>query len=600
MKSCAYRVAFSIVCRSCLISLSTSGVAQAAFTNQAASILGGVNYESRSASVADIDDDGDLDLLFQGATLFPSGTVARQLFRNNTIGTGTLDFTNVSSMLPSGLGDSWSAARGDYNGDGRVDVFVGQTNSGATGDVVRNDGAAFSNQSAATGLNDPGFHQNVAWNDIDNDRDLDLIICMEGPEKHQIYLQDPSGSFTPVGAAVGFQAADGTRGYGMAIGDTDGDGDLDIYISTCRGDNNIRNNFYENQLVETGALGFVDIADTNGTQNMTNSYGAEFHDFDDDGKLDLFMVGADGQPTKMWRNDGNNQFTDVDTVTGHPLLSSVGGDFNGSRAVDYDNDGDLDLFLHDKLPRATINQARWLYRNDGNWQFTDVTGAEGISATNEGAHDSTWADIDLDGDQDLIAPTSGSFPERVFISDAAENGNHWLYIELDGPTYNTTGIGASVYATLNEGTPQELTLRREANTNAGTFNQSDLPVHFGLGSTTEIDQLRIVWPDGTVQFLYNVSADQYITIDFANGDFNADGVVDAADYVAWRRDDGTQAGYDTWRANLGDTSSSGFGSAGSGGQNAVPEPGTTWLLFTGIALWVAPVLEPVRRSRNKF
>jgi hypothetical protein len=323
------------------------------FSEQSLAVLGQPNIDARSASLADIDNDGDLDLLFQAV-----GT-GQRLYRNNLAGSGILTFTNITGTNLSGVGDSWSAAWGDYNGDGLVDVFVGQTNSGASGDVLRNDGGGvFTNTSAVVGLNDPAFHQSVAWNDINNDGRLDLIIAMEGPEKHEIYLQGADGTFTPVGAAVGFQAPVGTKAYGMAIGDTDGDGDLDIYISTCRGDNNIRNNFFQNMFVETGSLSFVDIADTNGTQFMTNSYGAEFHDFDNDGRLDLFMVGADGQPSKIFRNDGNNMFTDVDTITGHPLLSDTGRDFNGGRAIDYDNDGDLDLFFHDHLSGGGKNYGR--------------------------------------------------------------------------------------------------------------------------------------------------------------------------------------------------------------------------------------------------
>ncbi|MCI0334517.1 MAG: CRTAC1 family protein [Planctomycetes bacterium] len=578
----------------CLVGLTFGSIAEATFTDQAATILGGVNYESRSASLADIDNDGDLDLFFQGTTQ-TSGPVARQLFRNDFIDTGTLTFTNITSTLPSTtLGSSWSAAWGDYNGDGRVDVFVGQTNSGTSGDVLRNDGASgFFNASTITGLNDPGFHQNVAWNDIDNDRDLDLIIGMEGPEKHEIYLQGSAGSFTPVGAAVGFQATLGTRGYGMAIGDTDGDGDLDIYISTCQPGGNVRNNFYENRLIQTGSLSFVDIADSNGTQYLSNSYGAEFHDFDNDGDLDLFMVGADQNPSKIWRNNGGNLFTDVDTLTGHPLLSDTAGDLNGARAVDYDNDGDLDLFFHDRMPLNGKNEARKLYRNDGNWAFTDVTASEGLAATNEGAYDSTWGDLDRDGDQDLIAPTAATIsgnpvPERVFINNASTNGNHWLYVDLAGTTDNTSAIGATIYATLDTGAPQLLTLRREANTNAGTFNQSDVPVHFGLGAATTIDQLRIHWPDGAVQYLFDVAADQYLTVAYDSslpGDLNRDGTVDTADYAIWRKglnDSYTQLDFNLWRAHFGETSGGGLG-----GNESVPEPASALLpLILAAAGWL--------------
>lgn len=585
------------------ISLEASVTEAQTFSEQGSTILGGVNYDSRSASLADIDNDGDLDLMFQGR---PG---AQQLFRNNIIGTGSMTYSNISSSLPTGLSSSWSAAWGDYDGDGFVDMFVGQSNIGETGDLVKNDGAGmFSNESIATGLDDPGFHQNVAWSDIDGDRDLDLILAMEGPEKHEIYLQGPGGSFTPVGALVGFQEDFGTKAYGMAIGDTDGDGDLDIYISTCKFGGDIRNNFYENQLADTGTLSFIDIADTNGTQYMDNSYGSEFLDFDDDGDLDLFMVGADSEASKIFRNDGNNQFTDVDTITGQALLSDTSGDLNGGRAVDYDNDGDLDLFFHDHKPNNGKDLARKLYRNDGNWQFTDVTVAEGLNDTNKGSYDSAWGDIDLDGDQDLIATTSDddpNTPEQVFISDATTNGNHWLYVELSGPTDNTTGIGASLYATINEGTPQERTIRREANTNAGTFNQSDLPVHFGLGAATVIDELEIHWPDGAVQTLLDVPIDQYLTVN-TPGDFDGDHDVDADDLAQWEGDyglnsdsdsnlDGRSDGLDflAWQQQLGNGVVPLTAVA-----TAVPEPAAMVLMLVSTLALIGGRYQRFERSRR--
>lgn len=588
-------IALMIVLLTSLYCLSRGECAPTFSENGAAVFLGlDILSESRSASLADIDNDGDLDVFFQGGGTGFSG--AQQLLRNNLAELGILSFTNMTSTLPAGLSASWSAAWGDYNGDGFVDVFVGQSNtaSGAAGDVFRNNGpAGFSNESVATNLDDPAFHQNEAWADIDNDRDLDLIIGMEGPEKHEIYLQGSGQVFTPVGAAVGFQQNLGWKGYGMAIGDTDDDGDLDIYISTCRSDNNVRNNFYENQLAETGFLSFVDIADSNGTQNMRNTYGAEFHDFDNDGKLDLFVVGADQQPSKIYRNLGNNQFTDVDTITGHALLTDVGGDLNGGKPVDYDNDGDLDLFFHDHLARPGTNKARKLYRNDGNWQFTDVTVSEGIHSTNEGAYDSTWGDLDRDGDQDLIAPTDQNFPERVFLSNSSTNGNHWLYVELQGPSDNTTGIGASLFAVLFAGTPQEVTLRREANTNAGTFNQSDLPVHFGLGAADIIDELRVRWPNGQMQTLFDVGVDQYLTITIPNpGDFDFDGDVDGRDFLIWQRNPSVGDLAD-WQANYGAGSLSVLSDLHGGEANpasVVPEPG----VFTLCLLMLPMVLTHCR------
>jgi hypothetical protein len=580
--------------------------AVAAFTDQAANmfydsvgvpILGGANYTARSASLADVDNDGDLDLLFQGA----SG--AQRFFRNNFIGAGSLTFQNIA--LPSGLGESWSAAWGDYNGDGKVDVFVGQTNSGATGDLLRNDSAgttiSFTNMSSSANgsiLADPGFHQNVGWIDINNDLRLDLLIGMEGPEKHAIYLQDANGQFTNVGSAVGFQQPLGTKGYGMAIGDTDGDGDLDVYISTCRGDNNIRNNFYKNMLKESGGtLSFVDIADANGTQLLYNTYGTEFLDLDNDGDLDLYVTGAESvnqipNVTKIFRNDGNNQFTDIETVIGRPVFNIIGADPNGSRMVDYDNDGDLDFFFHDNL--SAVSNAR-LLRNDSTsadpWRYTEVTATEGITNTGAGGYDGVWGDLDRDGDLDLINPNNSTLsgnptPERVYISDASTNGNHWLYVDLKGPSWNTRGIGSSLFATLNDGTPHEVTLRREANTNPDTFNQSDVPIHFGLGAATKVDQLLIRWPDGTAQMLLNVNADQYLNVIYNPGDYTGDNAVDIGDFIAWRKGMGTTYtanDYNVWRARFGMTA------AGSGTNNnaAIPEPTTAALLLIGCLIFAA-------------
>jgi hypothetical protein len=345
-------------------------------------------------------------------------------------------------------------------------------------------------------------------------------------------------------------------------------------------------------LVETGSLGFEDIADVNGTQNFANSYGAEFVDLDDDRDLDLFLTGADGEASKIFRNDGGNQFTDVDAITGHPLLSDTAGDLNGSRAVDYDNDGDLDLFFHDNRPLNGKDSARKLYRNDGGWQFTDVTASEGIAESSRGSYDSTWGDLDLDGDQDLIATTGSSFNERVYLSNAAGNGNHWLYVRLDGLSENTTAIGASIYATINEGTPEEQTLRREANTNAGTFNQSDLPIHFGLGAADHIDELAIHWPDGTIQTIEDVAANQYLSINYP-GDFNGDGSVDAEDLAQWQLDfgdsvssdadyDGDADGHDflAWQRHLG----KGGSSSAVAAVTLVPEPSVATLWVLGVAL----------------
>jgi hypothetical protein len=141
-----------------------------------------------------------------------------------------------------------------------------------------------------------------------------------------------------------------------------------------------------------------------------------------------------------------------------------------------------------------------------------VTEAEGLLEINRGAYDSSWGDLDVDGDLDLVASTSSGTRERVYTSNASANGNNWVFVHLRQTSRNTRAVGAQVYATIHAGTPEEFTQRREANTNAGTFAQNDLPVHFGLGSATVIDELRIVWPDGTEDIHREVAVNRHMTL----------------------------------------------------------------------------------------
>ena len=323
-----------------------------------------------------------------------------------------------------------------------------------------------------------------------------------------------------------------TDGYGLAIGDYDGDGDLDIYISTCLIGNRVPNTFFENQLSDTGVLRFIDVTDRTDTQFYPSTFGTQFADFDDDGDLDLYLIGAQGNPNGIFRNEGDTTFKELhfpelvegsdesidETATGSvdedepdPSIAyqSSATLSAGAQAVDYDNDGDLDLFAHDQT--GPIGRA--LFRYDGDFRFTHVSTQEGLRTGPDAGYDSTFVDYDLDGDLDLFASTGPGLPQRFFVSYASTNGNGWLFVRLKGTKNNPSGIGAQVYATIHQGTPQERTLRRDTLlAMVGTFHQDDLPVHIGLGAAQVVDELRIVWPNGVTQVLTNVSAGQYLEV----------------------------------------------------------------------------------------
>jgi len=178
----------------------------------------------------------------------------------------------------------------------------------------------------------------------------------------------------------------------MAIGDTDGDGDLDVFISTCIGGGNIRNNFYKNMLKENGSLSFQDIADTNGTQDLGNTYGTEFVDFDNDGKLDLYVTGAQNDVTGV---SNPRKSTRTWEITSSPLSrrSGAGTDLNGSKAIDYDKRRRPGfVFSRQSESDASGGNTR-LFRNDGNWTFTDVTVSQGLTSPGVGVTTASGATL---------------------------------------------------------------------------------------------------------------------------------------------------------------------------------------------------------------
>jgi len=165
---------------------------------------------------------------------------------------------------------------------------------------------------------------------------------------------------------------------------------------------------------------------------------------------------------------------------------------------DYDNDGDLDLFL------TTIygHDASRLYRNNGNWNFTNVTFAQGLGTIPDDNYQAAWADYDNDGDLDLLTGA------KVFKNQSQDNGNHWLKLRLqgDGKRISTTAAGAQVRITLGN-----QTLTRQVELGTGEGNQNDPTLHFGLGGYNGDLNVEVLWPDGTLE-TYGAYTDQTIVL----------------------------------------------------------------------------------------
>jgi len=362
------------------------------------------------------------------------------LWQNN----GGTSFTNVSSMLPnldhlpSRLGSSF----GDFNGDGFLDLYVGGYETWPSAyypDVLM--------------LNNAGQSFSIAWT-----QGNDAVITGGRPR--------PARGVHPF--------------------DYDEDGDLDIYVSNYRIETNA---LWQND----GNGNITDVGGPTGSDNyLSHTIGSSIGDIDSDGHLDIFVGNfshaRDNQKGGQFlRNTGPDAGSNFQLMLEFNYNGAHSGDWQESYAssslADYDNDGDLDLYF------TTVyggDNAR-LYTNNGGWNFSNVTGGEGLGGQ-PATYQAAWADYDNDGDLDLA--TSGV----LYRNDST--GNNYLEVTLrgDGVNVSTTSIGAVVRADVNG-----KTITRQVDGGSGQGNQNDQTLHFGLGSFSGSVPLEITWMDGTVE-----------------------------------------------------------------------------------------------------
>jgi len=331
------------------------------------------------------------------------------------------------------------AAVGDYDGDGWDDLFV--TRFHLPPILYHNNGdGTFSDVSEAAGI--PEFYRSNAaiWADIDNDSDLDLIVGVVTGLQHRLLINDGAGKFTEEAGFRGIGQYDGGLHltFGIAVGDYDGDGWLDIFTAEwgvfMLGVTNPRpphhSRLYRNRGAEAPGF-FVDVTDEAGVNlrdvgpaGFFNAFAPAFVDLDQDGHVDLAIASDFGEDHLYW-NNGDGTFTYAGT---DPVFTTENG--MGSTFGDYDSDGDLDWFITSIAGEAQTCGSRpcnWgttgnrLYRNDGNRSFSDVTDAVGL-------RDGLWGwgasffDFDNNGLLDLVMTNGAEFPANLaamgqFIAD---------------------------------------------------------------------------------------------------------------------------------------------------------------------------------------
>lgn len=287
------------------------------------------------------------------------------------------------------------------------------------------------------------------------------------------------------------------NGYTQGWSDYDNDGDLDWY---CVGFNSCH--LYAND----GKGNMTDVTMQAFGEIINSSYlrGCSWGDYNNDGNTDLLV--ALYPNNILYKNNGNGTFSRV--TNAGPLITDTKNP-SGSAWGDYDNDGDLDIFVNNLNNDHATQRSNSFYRNNGDGTFTENTGPE----WNDVFYDSwvnyacAWGDMDNDGDIDLVSSSDN------VVSLFVNNGNcrNWLQLKLTGTISNRSAIGAKVYlyATIN-GKAQILS--REVSAQTGYNGQNSLRLHFGLGNATVVDSIKIAWPSGIKKILTTVAPNQYLKI----------------------------------------------------------------------------------------
>jgi len=452
-----------------------AGSVATTFTKITAGSIVSDGGDSIGCAWGDYDNDGNLDLLVSNAA-----DQNECLYRNN--GDGTFAKVTTGPLVNSGR-TSTTSVWGDYDNDGNLDVFV--ANFGSQGSFLfhNNGNGSFTGITTGSVVSDGGNSHGCAWADYDNDGNLDLFVANVTEEKNFLFRGNGDGTFVrqTTGSIVTDKLAAAIAG---AWGDYDNDGDLDLFV-TDQETNCVLYRNEGNGLFTKLTAGVV--------VNDGKGAGAAWADYDNDGNLDL--VTTAGSEAHLYRNNGAGGFTKY-------VLSSPGSALCSCAWGDYDNDGFVDLFLTDRMGGNNL-----LYHNNGDGTFSKVTSG---SVVNDGGRSwsAAWGDYDNDGFLDLFVANRGD--ENNFLYRNNGNTNHWLKVKLIGTRSNRSGIGAKVRVKAVVG-GNDLWQLREVSGGA-TLGQNSLDAHFGLGGAPNVETLRIQWPSGIVQEMYDVAANQSLTV----------------------------------------------------------------------------------------
>jgi hypothetical protein len=446
----------------------------------AASGLDRIGWAS-SVCAGDADGDGRVDLF---VTYFGRNV----LYRN--LGRGRFEDVTAKAGLETGR-DRWGSGCSllDIDRDGDLDLFV----------------ANYLSLDLATAA-EPGQGPNCTWKGLP-------VNC--GPkglatDTNLLYRNNGDGTFTDVSAASGIARVTGRYSMTAAAADLDGDGWIDIYVAT----DSTAAILYRNNRDGT----FTDVALPSGAAyNELGSpqagMGVALGDIDADGALDILKTHFADDIPALYRNRGRGLFEDVAVQAGLGVQNRFVQ--WGAGLPDLDNDGWMDVFyvtgnvypeIEAKLPQYPHRSPRIVFRNTGGGRFVDVTASSGPGATApQSSRGAAFGDIDQDGDVDALVMNMNAPPS--LLRNESTSGRHWLTVRLEGTRSNRHGIGATVLVTSGGRTQARAVLSQTS-----YYSVDDLRPSFGLGDAGVADRIEVRWPAGGTDVVTGVTADRVVTI----------------------------------------------------------------------------------------
>ena len=428
-----------------------------------------------------------------------------------------------------GLTGGLNCCHADYDNDGDADVLVlrgawmGEIGR-MPNSLLRNRGdGTFEDVTEEAGVLSYHATQAAQWADLDNDGWLDLIIGNEtqpdaDEQPSELWLSNRDGTFREVAEEVGANIVGWVKG--VAAGDFDDDGRVDLYYSRREQANVLLKN------VAGGdeGLHFVDVTASAGVAEPAMSFPTWFFDYDNDGRLDLFVAGNGlftsdsisevgnlmfgkelSSVPRLYHNEGGGKFKDVATAAGvDRAVLTMGSNFG-----DLDNDGFTDFYLGNGAPSLRALLPNRMFRNAGDGTFQDVTTAGGFGHIQKG-HGVAWADLDGDGDQEIYLEAGGAltgdfYPTVVFANPG--HGNRWVTLRFRGVQANRSGHGARVR--VDVATPSGRRSIHQVVGTGGSFGSSSLQLELGLGDATAIESVEVRWPgSGTLSRYPGVAMEQ--------------------------------------------------------------------------------------------